>query len=64
MCIRDSNDKALADLVNFINERWKGQYPVAWGDTVSEIQFTTWLYGGVAGLDRWAESHDIAELLH
>ncbi len=58
------NDKALADLINFINERWKGQYPVAWGDTVSEIQFTTWLYGGVAGLDRWAESHDIAELLH
>ena len=46
-------EKSLGDLCGFINERWKGMYPVGWGDTVSEIQFTSWLYAGVAGLDEW-----------
>lgn len=57
-------DKAIADLSSFINERWKGMYPVAWGDTVSEIQFTSWLYNGVAALDDWRNSHDVENLLH
>lgn len=46
-------EKSIGDLCGFINERWKGMYPVGWGDTVSEIQFTSWLYAGVAGLDEW-----------
>ncbi len=41
---------AKADLVRFLNERWKGMAPVAWGDTLRETQFTTWLYAGVCGL--------------
>ncbi len=41
---------ALDDLSSFINERWKGMYPVAWGDTMSEIQMMAWMYEGVAGL--------------
>jgi hypothetical protein len=57
-------EKAMADLCRFLNERWKGMYPVAWGDTVAEIQFTDWIYNGVAGLDRWYDEHDVDGLLH
>lgn len=46
-------ENAIGDLCGFINERWKGMYPVGWGDTMSETQFTSWLYAGVAGLDEW-----------
>lgn len=44
--------KAKEDLANFLNERWKGMYPVAWGDTLSEIQFTSWIYEGVSGMQK------------
>ncbi len=50
-------DRSMADLCSFINERWKGMYPVAWGDTTSETQFTSWLYNGVAGLE-WLKEHE------
>ncbi|MDE6100284.1 MAG: anaerobic glycerol-3-phosphate dehydrogenase subunit A [Paramuribaculum sp.] len=47
------NDRphALRDLCNFLNERWKGMFPVAWGQTLVEAQFSSWLYKGVCGLD-------------
>lgn len=48
--------RAQGDLVSFLNERWKGMYPVAWGDTVSEIQFTSWIYEGVYGLNSSSEN--------
>ncbi len=38
------------DLLNFLQERWKGMYPVAWGETINEIQFTSWIYEGVYDL--------------
>lgn len=41
----------LEDIHRFVNERWKGMRPVAWGDNLAEAQFTAWLYGPVAGLD-------------
>ncbi len=44
-------DGALNDLASFINERWKGMSPVAWGETLVEVQFMSWLYEGVCGLD-------------
>ena len=42
--------QAKQDLVAFLNERWKGMAPVAWGDTLRESEFTMWLYDGVCGL--------------
>ena len=39
---------ALEDLASFINERWKGMMPVAWGRTLVEAQFMAWLYRGSA----------------
>lgn len=44
------SQRAKQDLADFLNERWKGMAPVAWGDTLRESQFTTWLYDGVCGL--------------
>lgn len=43
--------QALTDLCSFLNERWKGMLPVAWGQTLVEAQFSSWLYQGVCGLD-------------
>ena len=43
--------KSIEDLASFMNERWKGMFPVAWGDTLAEAQFTSWIYEGVCGLD-------------
>lgn len=42
--------RAQEDLATFLNERWKGMMPVAWGDTLRESEFSQWLYGGVCGL--------------
>ncbi|MBR5297296.1 MAG: anaerobic glycerol-3-phosphate dehydrogenase subunit A [Parabacteroides sp.] len=48
-------EKAQEDLADFLNERWRGMYPVAWGDTLCETQFTSWVYEGICGLDTFAE---------
>ena len=40
----------LDDLASFMNERWKGMRPVAWGSTLSEAQLTTIIYEGLCGL--------------
>lgn len=47
--------KAREDLAMFLNERWRGMYPVAWGDTLCEAQFTSWVYEGVGGLDTFVK---------
>lgn len=43
--------RSLDDLSSFLNERWHGMYPVCWGETLVETQFTAWLYEGVLGLN-------------
>ncbi len=45
------SERTLCDLKSFLGERWKGMYPVAWGETLVENQFTSWLYRGVCGID-------------
>lgn len=42
--------KAKEDLVSFLNERWKGMAPIAWGDTLRESEYMTWVYESVCGL--------------
>ena len=42
--------KAKSDLVSFLNERWKGMAPIAWGDTLRESEYMTWVYESVCGL--------------
>lgn len=45
-------DEAKDDLSNFLQERWKGMSPIAWGETINEIQFTSWIYEGIYGLKK------------
>ncbi|MBR6760376.1 MAG: anaerobic glycerol-3-phosphate dehydrogenase subunit A [Alistipes sp.] len=48
-------ERTLGDLASFLNERWKGMYPIAWGESLVEIQFTSWLYNGVCGINQVAK---------
>jgi glycerol-3-phosphate dehydrogenase len=44
--------QSLDQLSAFLNERWKGIQPVAWGDALRESEFTRWVYQGFAVLRR------------
>lgn len=46
LCAKDAKE----DLAAFLNERWKGVYPIAWGDTLRESEYTAWVYESVCGL--------------
>ena len=48
--------RAKADLVHFLNERWKGMEPIAWGDTLRESEYMTWVYESVCGLSDEAKT--------
>ena len=45
-----------ADLADFINERWKGMYPVGWGATLAEGQLVANIYQGLCGLDKFVRN--------
>lgn len=38
------------ELASFLNERWKGVKPIAWGDSLRESQYASWVYESVCGL--------------
>lgn len=44
--------QSLDQLSAFLNERWKGIRPVAWGDALRESEFTAWVYQGLCGLKK------------
>ena len=52
---KKSVDDSAADLADFINERWKGMYPVGWGSTLNEAQLMSNIYQGLCGLDNFAK---------
>ncbi len=54
-------DRAKNDLMNFVNERWKGMYPICWGDTLRESEYSQWIYSGVCGLEGGGCETDKAE---
>ncbi len=33
-----------------MQERWKGNFPIGWGDTLREAEYTQWVYKHVLGL--------------
>ena len=43
-------DREREDLVTFLQERWKGNFPIGWGDTLREAEYTQWIYKHVLGL--------------
>ena len=44
--------KAKDDLRHFLGERWKGIYPIAWGDALREGEYMEWVYTQVLGLQK------------
>ena len=50
--------RSLDDMAGFMSERWHGMFPVCWGETLVEAQFTAWLYQGVCGLNKAPEMHE------
>ena len=40
----------VADVAAFIDERWHGMYPVAWGATLSEAHLTSHIYQDLCGI--------------
>ncbi len=60
---KESGDtaKSGADLADFINERWKGMMPVAWGDTLREAQLTATIYQGLCGLNQFVDKKEDVE---
>lgn len=44
--------QSLDQLSDFLNERWKGVQPIAWGDALRESELTRWVYQGLCGLDK------------
>ncbi|MBW7984245.1 anaerobic glycerol-3-phosphate dehydrogenase subunit A [Enterobacillus tribolii] len=53
--------QSISQLSHFLNERWKGVRPIAWGDALRESEFTSWVYQGLCGLDAPAAVNDIRE---
>lgn len=49
---RNNVKKSKEDLLEFINERWKGMRPVAWGQSLSEAQLSAHIYQDLCGLDK------------
>lgn len=47
--------EAGVDLAKFVNERWRGMYPVGWGSTLAEAQLMTNLYQNLCGLDKFVK---------
>lgn len=55
-------DDSKADLCRFTNERWKGIYPIAWGDSLRENEYSQWVYAGVCGLEMKSEKDPDTQL--
>ncbi|WP_011201151.1 anaerobic glycerol-3-phosphate dehydrogenase subunit A [[Mannheimia] succiniciproducens] len=43
--------QSTEQLASFMEERWKGIRPIAWGDAVREAEFTSWIYYSLLGLN-------------
>ena len=43
-------ERERKDLADFLQERWKGNFPIGWGDTLREAEYTQWIYKHVLGL--------------
>lgn len=43
--------QSTTQLVSFMEERWRGIEPIAWGDAIREAEFTSWIYYSLLGLN-------------
>lgn len=45
-----SSERSKEDLAMFMDERWRGVYPISWGDSLRESEYASWVYENVCGL--------------
>ncbi|OBW95549.1 anaerobic glycerol-3-phosphate dehydrogenase subunit A [Gallibacterium salpingitidis] len=45
-----SAQRSTTQLSSFLEERWKGIEPIAWGDAIREAEFSSWIYFSLLGL--------------
>ncbi|MDU8925143.1 anaerobic glycerol-3-phosphate dehydrogenase subunit A [Pasteurellaceae bacterium LIM206] len=43
--------QSTTQLASFMEERWRGIQPIAWGDALREAEFTSWVYYSLLGLN-------------
>lgn len=43
--------QSTLQLASFMEERWRGIEPIAWGDAIREAEFTSWIYYSLLGLN-------------
>jgi len=43
-------EKEREDIDYFLQERWKGNFPIGWGETLREAEYTQWVYKHVLGI--------------
>ncbi len=43
--------QSTTQLASFMEERWRGIQPIAWGDAMREAEFTGWIYYSLLGLN-------------
>ncbi len=55
LCQGKDADKAAADLADFVDERWKGMKPVAWGATLNEAQLIAMVYEDLCGVNQFVK---------
>ncbi|STQ82251.1 Anaerobic glycerol-3-phosphate dehydrogenase subunit A [Hafnia alvei] len=53
--------QSIDQLSHFLNERWKGVRPIAWGDALRESEFTAWVYQGLCGMEAPAQNQGAQE---
>ncbi|MDE3133229.1 MAG: anaerobic glycerol-3-phosphate dehydrogenase subunit A [Acidobacteriota bacterium] len=46
-----SAEQADASLIAFLQERWKGVWPILYGDQLREVRFDEWIFHGVLDVD-------------
>lgn len=45
-----SAQRSTTQLSSFLEERWRGIEPIAWGDAIREAEFSSWIYYSLLGL--------------
>ncbi|WP_150538410.1 anaerobic glycerol-3-phosphate dehydrogenase subunit A [Actinobacillus vicugnae] len=50
--------ESTTQLASFMEERWRGIQPIAWGDAMREAEFTSWIYYSLLGLNDVSRAED------
>ena len=51
---------ASASLLRFLQERWKGVYPILYGDQLRQARLDDWIYPGVLAVEHLPEVEPVA----